>query len=74
MQRRFRTRFCLLLHISLLIYRVNVADAMQFWTSDMLKSTKHRVLVPKKTRYSLVYFVVADPETAWSSIYVANSP
>jgi len=31
-----------------LIYRVNVADVMQFWTSDMLKSAKHRVLVPKK--------------------------
>ena len=46
-----------------LISSVNVADAMQFWSSETLKSTKHRVLVPKKTRFSLVYFVVADPET-----------
>lgn len=36
---------------------------MQFWTSNVLKSTKHRVQVPKKQRYSLVYFVIADPDT-----------
>ena len=54
-------------HETCLIIRVNVADAMQFWTSDTLKSTKHRVLIPKKTRYSLVYFVVADPETVYTS-------
>jgi isopenicillin N synthase-like dioxygenase len=36
---------------------------MQFWTSNVLKSTKHRVQVPKKQRYSLVYFVTADPDT-----------
>ena len=43
--------------------RVNVADAMQFWTSNVLKSTKHRVQVPQRQRYSLVYFVIADPDT-----------
>jgi hypothetical protein len=52
-------------HETYLTVRVNVADAMQFWTSDTLKSTKHRVLIPKKTRFSLVYFVVADPETVY---------
>lgn len=46
-----------------LTFSVNVADAMQFWTSNILKSAKHRVLAPLKQRYSLVYFVGADPET-----------
>jgi isopenicillin N synthase-like dioxygenase len=45
---------------------------MQFWTSETLKSTKHRVLIPKKTRYSLVYFVVADPETPLKPIYATE--
>jgi len=60
---QYQTQSCYLPLTIRLISSVNVADAMQFWSSETLKSTKHRVLVPKKTRFSLVYFVVADPET-----------
>ena len=67
MQRLSQILYCWVVIETYLIVRVNVADAMQFWTSDTLKSTKHRVLIPKKTRYSLVYFVVADPETVYPS-------
>ncbi|XP_070557687.1 uncharacterized protein [Ptychodera flava] len=48
---------------------VNIGDLMQRWTSDTLKSTKHRVLMPKtketksKERQSLVFFVFPDRET-----------
>jgi len=46
---------------------VNIADLMQRWTSDKLKSTVHRVVIPeveikrRVPRRSLVFFV--DPDT-----------
>ena len=43
--------------------RVNIADAMQFWTSQSLKSTTHRVQIPPRQRFSIAYFVQPDPET-----------
>jgi len=46
--------------------RVNVADAMQFWTSKALKSTRHRVLIPPTRRFSIAYFVQPDPDTVRS--------
>lgn len=46
--------------------RVNVADAMQFWTSKKLKSTTHRVQIPPRQRYSIAYFVQPDPDTVTS--------
>jgi len=48
--------------------RVNVADAMQFWTSQALKSTRHRVLIPPRRRFSIAYFVQPDPDTVRSQV------
>ncbi|CAL4156052.1 unnamed protein product [Meganyctiphanes norvegica] len=45
---------------------VNVGDILQFWTSDKLKATVHRVLIPSEetkarvTRRSTVFFVHPD--------------
>jgi isopenicillin N synthase-like dioxygenase len=36
---------------------------MQFWTSQSLKSTTHRVQIPRHRRFSIAYFVQPDPET-----------
>jgi len=36
---------------------------MQFWTSQSLKSTTHRVQIPPRQRFSIAYFVQPDPET-----------
>ena len=42
---------------------VNIGDLMQRWTSDKLKSTVHRVIIPKaefkqkQSRQSLAFFV-----------------
>jgi len=38
---------------------------MQFWTSQKLKSTTHRVQIPPRQRFSIAYFVQADPETVY---------
>jgi isopenicillin N synthase-like dioxygenase len=38
---------------------VNVGDLLSYWTNGLLKSTVHRVIMPKeadKARYSIVYF------------------
>jgi len=51
---------------------VNVADAMQFWTSQSLKSTTHRVQIPVKQRFSIAYFVQADPDTPLKPIHSAQ--
>jgi len=50
---------------------VNVADAMQFWTSNSLKSTTHRVQIPRRQRYSIAYFVSPDPDTPLKPIHEA---
>jgi isopenicillin N synthase-like dioxygenase len=42
--------------------RVNLGDALQFWTKDLLKSTVHRVQIPPAQRYSMAYFVEPDPD------------
>jgi len=48
---------------------VNIADLLQRWTSDHLKSTPHRVLIPedesirKRARQSLVFFAYPDATT-----------
>lgn len=48
---------------------VNVADLMQRWTADLLKSTRHRVSVPAEEchrrvpRRSLAFFVHPDDDT-----------
>jgi isopenicillin N synthase-like dioxygenase len=47
---------------------VNIGDLLQMWSNDVLKSTRHRVAVPKQTgsgkwgteRYSIPYFVAVD--------------
>ena len=50
--------------------RVNVADAMQFWTSQSLKSTTHRVQIPTRQRFSIAYFVQPDPETVFPQLHL----
>lgn len=39
---------------------VNVGDMLQFWSNDLFKSTRHRVVKPGKERYSCAFFVSAD--------------
>jgi isopenicillin N synthase-like dioxygenase len=46
--------------------RVNLGDALQFWTKGLLKSTVHRVLIPPKQRYSIAYFVEPNPDVVCS--------
>nr|XP_058970280.1 uncharacterized protein LOC131796687 [Pocillopora verrucosa] len=53
---------------------VNIGDLMQRWTSDTLKSTVHRVLIPeveikrRVPRRSLVFFVDPDPSSLISCL------
>ncbi|XP_014667696.1 PREDICTED: UPF0676 protein C1494.01-like [Priapulus caudatus] len=48
---------------------VNIADLLQFWTSDELISAKHRVMIPaaelrqRRIRQSLAFFVHPDDDT-----------
>jgi len=44
---------------------------MQFWTSNSLKSTTHRVQIPRRQRYSIAYFVSPDPDTPLKPIHEA---
>ncbi|XP_069138904.1 uncharacterized protein [Argopecten irradians] len=47
---------------------INIGDLMQRWTSDQLKATKHRVLIPddvtrrSKVRQSTAFFILPDEE------------
>ena len=41
---------------------------MQFWTSQSLKSTTHRVQIPPRQRFSIAYFVQPDPETVPANV------
>ena len=48
---------------------VNIADALEFWTGGKLKSTLHRVVLPRSameaaSRYSMAFFVQPDFDTA----------
>ena len=55
---------------------VNFGDLFQFWTNDIIKSTRHRVAVPEsrlKDRYSIVFFVHPEDDTSlegWNSKYI----
>ena len=48
--------------------RINLGDALQFWTKDVLKSTVHRVQIPTEQRYSIAYFCEADPDILLAQI------
>ncbi len=41
---------------------VNIADCLMRWTNDIYVSTPHRVLVPKNTRRSVVFFLDPNPD------------
>jgi len=45
---------------------------MQFWTSQKLKSTTHRVQIPPRQRFSMAYFVQPDPDTLLKPIHAAD--
>ncbi|KAI0208858.1 2-oxoglutarate-dependent dioxygenase htyE [Lamellibrachia satsuma] len=53
---------------------INIGDLMQRWTSDKLVSTKHRVVVPKGSKYcrdarmSVAYFVHSDDDCVVRSL------
>jgi len=57
---------------------VNIADLMQMWTADKLKSTVHRVLIPeveikrRVPRRSLVFFVDPDESAQISCMDGSN--
>ncbi len=41
----------------------NIGDCLMRWTNDVYISTPHRVTRPVEERYSVVFFMEADPET-----------
>ena len=41
---------------------VNIADCLMRWTNDIYVSTPHRVLVPKRQRRSLAFFLDPNPD------------
>lgn len=41
---------------------VNIADCLMRWTNDVYVSTPHRVLVPKRQRRSLAFFLDPNPD------------
>lgn len=41
---------------------VNIADCLMRWTNDIYVSTPHRVLIPKKPRRSLAFFLDPNPD------------
>lgn len=68
---------------------MNVGDLLMRWTNDMLKSTLHRVTLPPladrysvtddeqrmtRARYSIPYFVSADPEAVIECLSECTSP
>ncbi|XP_077970532.1 uncharacterized protein LOC120345876 isoform X1 [Styela clava] len=56
---------------------VNIGDALQFWTRERLKSTEHRILMPKTNkenieRRSIAYFVQANNDVLLSELQYEN--
>ena len=47
---------------------VNIADCLMRWTNDIYVSTPHRVLVPKRVRRSLAFFLDPNPEAVISAL------
>lgn len=41
---------------------VNIADCLMRWTNDVYVSTPHRVLVPKRVRRSMAFFLDPNPD------------
>ena len=41
---------------------INIADCLMRWTNDVYVSTPHRVLIPKRKRRSLVFFLDPNPD------------
>ncbi|XP_077976654.1 uncharacterized protein LOC120333822 [Styela clava] len=57
---------------------VNIGDALQFWTQGRLKSTEHRILMPKTAeenveRRSIAYFVQANNDVLLSELQYENN-
>jgi isopenicillin N synthase-like dioxygenase len=58
---------------------VNVGDAMQHWTNNCRRSTKHRVIIPPETkkgisRYSIALFCDPNPEVELACLETCCSP
>ncbi len=58
---------------------VNVGDAMQRWTNDVLQSTPHRVAIPpiyqvKQSRYSIALFCDPNPEVELVCLESCQTP
>ena len=47
---------------------VNIADCLMRWTNDIYVSTPHRVLVPKRPRRSLAFFLDPNPDAVISAL------
>lgn len=47
---------------------VNIADCLMRWTNDIYASTPHRVLVPRRRRRSLAFFLDPDPDAVISAL------
>jgi isopenicillin N synthase-like dioxygenase len=40
----------------------NIGDCLMRWTNDVYRSTPHRVRIPDRERYSIAFFLDADPD------------
>lgn len=55
-------------------YVVNIGDCMMRWTNDTYISTPHRVLPPKRERYSIAMFIEANPDTIVAALPGTGTP
>ncbi|KAN0062494.1 hypothetical protein ACQY0O_005025 [Thecaphora frezii] len=56
---------------------VNVADAIEFWTAGMFRSTLHRVVLPRSeaeavSRYSMAYFCQPDEHCVLQPLSISH--
>ncbi|MEO1225801.1 MAG: 2-oxoglutarate and iron-dependent oxygenase domain-containing protein [Pseudomonadota bacterium] len=47
---------------------INIGDCLMRWTNDIYVSTPHRVIAPKRDRYSVAFFFDPNPDTLVSAL------
>lgn len=53
---------------------VNIADCLMRWTNDIYVSTPHRVLVPRRRRRSLAFFLDPNPDAVIQALPGTGEP
>lgn len=47
---------------------MNIGDCLMRWTNDIYVSTPHRVIAPKRERYSVAFFFDVNPDTVVAAL------